>query len=194
MTALKEIVISESIKAIDQSLYPYCRRALQSGITHAKQVHTSSIVTGKWVRLKCQFGCNWYGNVHCCPPDSPTPDETREILDSYQRAILFHIELPYSEEWHRVAKKTKATLVDLEGQMFKDGYYRAFVLLGGHCTVCEECAKRRGEPCVDRGRARPAMEACGIDVYQTAKNNGFQVQPLKEKGERLNLFRLMLVD
>ncbi len=118
----------------------------------------------------------------------------REILDSYRRAILFHIELPYSEDWSRISQKIKFALVDLESEMFKDGYYRAFLLVGGHCAICEECAKQKGEPCVARAKARPAMEGCGIDVYQSARNNGFQVQPLKEKGERFNLFRLMLVD
>ncbi len=186
--------MSDRIQVLDPSLYPYCERALETGVTHAKQIHTSSVVTGKWVRLKCQYGCGMYGKTYSCPPDSPTPDDTREILDSYRRAILFHIEHPYSKHWSKETRATKLGLVELEAQMFKDGYYRAFVLLGGRCTVCEECAKRKGEPCVAREKARPAMEACGIDVYQTARNNGFEVQPLKEKGELFNLFRLMLVD
>jgi hypothetical protein len=38
------------------------------------------------------------------------------------------------------------------------------------------------------------MESCGIDVFQTVRNNGFTIETLKEKGETLNLFRMMLVD
>jgi hypothetical protein len=38
------------------------------------------------------------------------------------------------------------------------------------------------------------MESCGIDVYQTARNNGFPIQPLRHKGETQNLYCLMLVD
>jgi len=38
------------------------------------------------------------------------------------------------------------------------------------------------------------MEGCGIDVFQTARNNGFFIQPLREKTENQNLYRLMLVE
>ena len=38
------------------------------------------------------------------------------------------------------------------------------------------------------------MEACGIDVYRTARNNGCFIQPLKEKTETQNNYCLLLVD
>jgi len=38
------------------------------------------------------------------------------------------------------------------------------------------------------------MEACGIDVYQTVRNNGLFIQPLREKEETQNIYSLMLVD
>jgi len=85
-------------------------------------------------------------------------------------------------------------LTDLEGEMFKDGYYKAFVILAGPCHLCKECAKIKEEPCLFRQKARPSMEACGIDVYQTARNNGFFVEPLREKTDPRNDYCLMLVD
>ena len=42
--------------------------------------------------------------------------------------------------------------------------------------------------------ARPSMEGCGIDVYQTARNNGFFIKTLSEKTETQNAYCLMLVD
>jgi predicted metal-binding protein len=75
-----------------------------------------------------------------------------------------------------------------------DGYYRALALLGGQCTFCKECANLKGEPCTFPEKPRPAMESCGIDVFQTVRNNGFTIEPLREKGETLNLFRMILVD
>jgi len=85
-------------------------------------------------------------------------------------------------------------LIDLEGDMFKDGYYKAFVLLAGPCDVCKQCAKATGDGCTDRYRARPSMEACGIDVFQTARNNGFHIETLRDETEPRNNFCLMLVD
>jgi len=85
-------------------------------------------------------------------------------------------------------------LTDLEGEMFKDGYYKAFVFLAGSCTLCKECAKLKGTPCAFGDRARPSMEGCGIDVYQTARNNGFFIETLREKTQTQNVYCLMLVD
>jgi len=38
------------------------------------------------------------------------------------------------------------------------------------------------------------MEACGIDVFQTAMNNGFHIETLRKETEPRNTFCLMLVD
>ena len=78
----------KKISIKDNDLKKYCQTAIEGGATHAKQIHPKSVVTAPWVRLKCQFGCPGYGKGYCCPPDTPTPDQTREILDTYQRAIL----------------------------------------------------------------------------------------------------------
>lgn len=76
----------------------YCQQAIEIGATHAKQIHPSSVVTAPWVRLKCQFGCPGYNKGYCCPPHTPTSEQTRAILDSYNRAILFHLESPYERD------------------------------------------------------------------------------------------------
>jgi len=43
-------------------------------------------------------------------------------------------------------------------------------------------------------QARPSMESCGIDVFQTARNNGFYIDTLRDKSETQNNYCLMLVD
>ena len=178
----------------DADLEKYGERALEGGATHAKQIHPSSVVTAPWVRLKCQFGCPGYDKGHCCPSNTPTPDETRAILDSYHRAILFHIEVPHMPEKEKQYRRFFDILVDLEGEMFKDGHYKAFVFLAGPCRICKRCSKLDGKHCSFPLRARPCMEACGMDVYQTARNNGFFIKTLREKTETNNEYCLMLVD
>jgi len=137
-----------------------------------------------------------YGKGYCCPPETPAPEQTRAMIDCYNRAILFHREIikKPSESRRKIVNAYYKMLVDLEGEMFKDGYYKAFVFLAGHCDLCEECAKQEGAPCKFGQRARPSMEASGIDVYQTARNNGFFIKPLRDKTEPWNFFCLMLVD
>jgi predicted metal-binding protein len=178
----------------DVDLEKYCKKAVRRGATHAKQIHPSSVVTAPWVRLKCQFGCLGYGSSHCCPPDTPTPEQTRAVIDSYRRAILFHIEAPRTPDRGKRFRKYFEMLINLEGTLFKDGYYKAFVYLAGPCIICKECAKLSDEPCVNRHRARPSMEGCGIDVYQTARNNGFFIETLSEKTQTQNVYSLLMVD
>jgi predicted metal-binding protein len=174
-------------------LKKYADYALKGGATSVKPVQPSSVVTAPWVRLKCQFGCPCYDHNYCCPPHTPTHEETRKILDAYNRALLFHIETLSSKN-RKKRKKFLQMLIDLEGEMFRDGYYKAFILLAGPCNVCRQCAKVTGDACNDRYRARPSMEACGIDVFQTARNNGFHIETLGDKQSPRNNFCLMLVD
>src|SRR5664280_732276 len=106
-----------------KDLEKYCNMALEKGATTVKIIHPGTIVTAPWVRLKCQFGCDGYGYSYCCPPHTPTAEETRKIIDSYQRALLFHIEtslLTPGREKH--LNKYRQSLIDLEGEIFKDGY------------------------------------------------------------------------
>lgn len=178
----------------EMDIEKYCKQGLEGGATHAKLIEPGSVVTAPWVRWKCRFGCPGYGRGYCCPPDTPTPEETRAFLDSYHRAILFHIEVPHMPEKEKHYKKFFDDLVVLEGEIFKDGYYKAFVLLAGPCRLCKKCGKLEEKPCNLMNRARPSMEGCGIDVFQTARNNGFFIKPLRHKEETNNEYCLMLVD
>lgn len=179
---------------VDSDLEKYGVMAMQAGATHAKQVHPSSVATAPWVRLKCQFGCPGYGRGHCCPPHTPTAEQTRAILDCYRRGILFHIQVPYVEGKQEEYRNYLETLVTLEGQMFKDQFYRAFLFVAGPCRLCKICGASEGKPCASPWKARPSMEGCGIDVYQTARNNGLPIHTLSEQTETNNKYCLMMVD
>jgi predicted metal-binding protein len=177
-----------------KDLEQYLVRSLEGGATGAKAIQPSSVVTAPWVRMKCQFGCSGYDFSYCCPPHTPTDEETRKILDSYHRAILFHIETSLTPDRTGLLKRYRNTLLDLEREMFKDGYYKAFIFLSGPCRLCKACGKVAGTACQHGERARPSMEGCGIDVFQTARNNGFSIETLRTPEEPRNNFCLMLVD
>lgn len=179
---------------VEKSLETYCQQALNAGATHAKQIKPSSIVTASWVRWKCQYGCPNYGRSYCCPPDSPTPEETKSVISAYRRAILFHMEIDKKAQEKGRRGDIIEQLVTLEGNMFKDGFYKAFLISAGPCRLCQQCGKLTEESCKFSKNTRPSMEACGIDVYQTARNNGYFIRTLKAQGEPQNWFCLMLVD
>ena len=59
------------------------------GADLALVIDPATVVTEPWVEFKCRYGCPRYGKSYCCPPHSPDYKRTREILDSFRRALLF---------------------------------------------------------------------------------------------------------
>ena len=43
-------------------------------------------------------------------------------------------------------------------------------------------------------RIRPMMEACGIDVFKTARHNGFEIDTRKDAYGQWNYFALVLIE
>ena len=70
----------------DMDIEKYCAYAVERSATSAKQINPDTIVTAAWVRMKCQFGCPEYGKGYACPPHTPTPEQTMEIIDCYHRS------------------------------------------------------------------------------------------------------------
>ncbi len=179
---------------IDSDLKKYSTQAIEAGITHVKQIDPETIITAAWVRMKCLFGCPYQGHSYSCPPDTPTPEQTQAVINCYKRALLFHLEAPDTEDRHPNNTKMSQVLVKMEGDMFKDGFYKAFVYGYGPCMICPACKKLTNEPCQAGDKKRPSMEAAGIDVYQTVRNNSLPIEPLKEVIDTQNLYTLILVD
>jgi predicted metal-binding protein len=172
------------MKAIDY----FCQKALELGVHGAKVIDPRSVITAEWVRMKCQFGCAGFGLSLCCPPRTPTPDITRKVIDSYEKAILLHRRLKKGER----SKLLNETVVRLEIEMFLDGYYKAWSMGSGPCRLCKECDLCA--PCKHGYEARPSMEACGIDVFKTARDNGFFIEVVRSQEEERNSYGLILVE
>ena len=166
-----------------KSLNEFCKLAQKLGMKEAKVISTKDVFTAPWVRQKCKFGCGGYGQGLTCPPYSPSPEETRKILDSYNTAILLHS----NDNWHDINEVS----VQLEREIFLGGYYKAFGLGAGPCYLCNKCNLKG---CKYPDKARPSMEACGIDVFQTARSNGFKIEVLKNTTCKANYFGLVLIE
>jgi predicted metal-binding protein len=161
-----------------------CAAARQkSGVKDARIVSPADVETAAWVRLKCQFGCGCYGQCLVCPPFTPSPEQMRKVLDAYTRAILLHCE-PDAD--------VKAIVADLERDIFLRGASKAFALGAGPCYFCKECNPE--EQCRYPERARPSMEACGIDVFSTVKKMGLPIEVVRTTRQCPNYYGLILVD
>ena len=156
--------------------------AVEMGALAARMVRPADVETAEWVRWKCQFGCGGYATSLMCPPHSPTPEQTRRMLDGYRTAVLF--ESPPG--------KAKQIAADLERRLFLDGHYKALGLGAGPCMLCDECDFEG--PCRHPHRARPSMEACGIDVYATARKHGFVINVVRTRRDPQHYFGLVLIE
>ncbi|HTX43500.1 MAG TPA: DUF2284 domain-containing protein, partial [Methanocella sp.] len=74
--------------------------AIKLGADDAGIIKTNSVVTAAWVRWKCRYGCGMYNTSLCCPPNSPTYLETRELLECYENALLIHYHKGFSGKAH----------------------------------------------------------------------------------------------
>jgi len=173
-------------------LESFCDRAVEMGIDKAKIIDPGSVVTAEWVRLKCQYGCPGFGTSLCCPPRTPTPDMTRKVIDAYQRAILLHQRMAKGEKRRGRGRDFSKAIVRLEVEIFLGGYYKAWSMGSGPCDLCKEC--NLSGSCKHGLDARPSMEACGIDVFKTARDNGFPIEVVRTRDEERNIFGLILVE
>ncbi|MBI3987348.1 MAG: DUF2284 domain-containing protein [Lentisphaerae bacterium] len=162
----------------------FIKEALKLGARDARVIHPKSVATGAWVRMKCRYGCDGYARCLTCPPNSPTPEETATVLSGYRTALLLHGD--DHTDITRIA-------VTLERSVFLDGYYKAFSFGSGPCRLCPECNLKTRE-CRHPYEARPAMEACGIDVFQTARRAGFPIEVVRDQGDTQNYYGLVLIE
>jgi predicted metal-binding protein len=75
---------------IEQDKIDIQKLCLDKKAINCKFIDPGSIVVGYWPRFKCQYGCAGYGKSLCCPPHSPTPDETKKIVTDYKLRLLIH--------------------------------------------------------------------------------------------------------
>ena len=160
----------------------YLQMLKTEGADLAMEIDTKTVVTAPWTALKCQFGCDFYGRKFCCPPNTPDWEKTQKIIDCYNRGILFR--------FHEM-KPVTAAAVKVCREAFLDGYYKALAFGSGPCLLCEKCST---EHCNFPKKTAPAMEACGIDVFATVRNNGIAINTVREKGETANYFGMILID
>ncbi|TEB16497.1 hypothetical protein Psfp_01329 [Pelotomaculum sp. FP] len=165
---------------MDNGLSRFIDTAKNLGAYDAKIIDPSTIKTAAWVRMKCMYGCK-HRKVHCCPPNTPTPKETQEIVDCYKTALLIHCK----------DKDPSETVLKLERAIFLEGFYKVIGYGCGACMLCKTC---QDEKCANPKDARPSMEACGIDVYETVRTNGFPIEVVKDRKSNGNYYGLLLIE
>ncbi|MDN5332595.1 MAG: hypothetical protein PWP45_1820 [Tepidanaerobacteraceae bacterium] len=152
------------------------------GVTRAELISARDVVVDERVRFQCSHsGCREYGKRFMCPPHVPGVEEFKKVLSNYIMAVLVQVQgdaagKEADKEAKRLALLLHEAVFRTEKQAFSLGFPFAAGLIGGPCILCEKCPAANGEDaCVRREKARPSMEALGIDVFKTCKNAGLEI-------------------
>jgi len=178
---------------LKEDLERYKEKALELGASKATIIRAGEIPVDERVTLKYQVPpCFGYGVSVNCPPYTLKPAQLRALLKKYKSAIFFIIDVS-----SQVIVRDKATIKErvaayqnvyrivneIESMAFYDGHYLAFGFGATSCrhTFCglnEDCPAVKGQKCRFSLRARPSMEAVGIDVYRMVTSMGWNIYPM----------------
>lgn len=173
--------------------------ALEAGATRAKLMDVKEVVVDERVKLKCSVPrCDAYEASLTCPPHTMSVEEFKEILSRFKKALILQVETdqnsmdkssaPLGSAFEGLFKehmdifapfrlKLSEVIDRVEAEAFKQGYAYAAGFGAGRCILCgDECPGILDGRCRHPFRARPAMEAMGIDIPLTAKNAGYSVE------------------
>lgn len=178
-----------------QSSDKIIQEALKGGACRAVPISPRQIVVDKRVRLKCRVPlCDGYNQNLMCPPNVMDLDSFRNILSMYSEAVLIQVKAQGSSEEDVIAAElhVQNLISDLETKALMQGNYFVAGLGAAKCRLCPECVGvHSGEECRHPFRARPSMEAVGINIYKTCENVNIPIEMLDK--ENLYFAGLLLI-
>jgi predicted metal-binding protein len=172
------------------------------GNADAKLIQPSQVSVREWVRLKCQYGCDLYAKKLTCPPFTPTIEETKRMLSEYHKILLLKFEQrpitekdhdKFMEELNKREDQASDKTLKIEKELMLKGYYKAFALEPGTCNKCNECGPQPGK-CKFPSEARPTPESLAIDIFETVKNAGWQIEIKTAPNLKWTNYALILVE
>lgn len=174
---------------LQQHLSAYQNLALEIGAKEAHIITTSQIVFDPRVTVRCRVPlCRRFGSNINCPPYAPPWWFMRQVVATYRFALIFWVQVPSERilaelsETSEDRKKIYQIVSTIESSAFYDGYYMAMGFAAGSCksALCPSvpCQALEGKGCRYHARARPSMEAIGIDVFATVTALGWAVYPI----------------
>lgn len=142
----------------------------RDNLLEMKVIPTYKIMLGKWVRMKCQYGCENFKKSWSCPPAVPNGEDVRKALMEYKYALLLRFRTTEVEE----LKKLQRPMLYIEKKLLNSGFYKVFSLFPGACAFCKSCVYPK--KCKFPGLSRPSIESFGIDMFMTARNCGIDLE------------------
>lgn len=189
-------------KELYQDLLNFREKAIELGATAAEIIPASNVVAQERVWMKCLVPrCGGAGQSPYCPPNSPQPEFMRKVFSQYQWAVIFKRDVEPIEDYIPVSEASREKIVShiqnrgfvhgktweilsrLESYVQSKGYDLAMGFSAGSCNAClcalAPCKVLQNESCRHPLRARPSMEAVGIDVFDLASKVGWDAYMIR---------------
>ncbi len=176
---------------LNLDLASFHQKALELGADEAEIIPASWVEVDERVRLKCAVPpCPNYRRCANCPPSLFDLDTIRKAFNRYSKAIIFKNNVPpedyvveryypHGQKWQR---KSTEIASQLEGLAFSKGYCYAVGFGSGSCrdTLCNSlaCAALDSGRCAHLLRARPSMEAMGIEITGLTARLDWKMYPV----------------
>jgi len=166
----------------------------EKGFIDYKWINPKEIIVAQWVRVKCEFGCSDYG-LGTCPPNTPAVAECRTFFNEYNNGIIIRLTKKaekdnYPSDW---SKEMTNKLLEIERQVFLLGNQKAFLLNQTCCSICKDCSGNRLD-CKDKAKSRPSPEGFAVDVYQTIRNCGMEINVVSNNTSEIHRIAILLID
>ncbi len=163
------------------------------GVSEVKFIHAPHIILAHSTRLRCQYLCAQQRQSTLCPPFSPTQQDTARTLEEYRFGLMLRREVPpggedAASEWRRFHD----AVIEAEGECFRRGYSKAFAVAIGNCVY--QHLDDSARPCDYPSKSRPTLEAVGVNLTDTLDLLGWDRHVVREPGEPLQMFALLLLE
>ena len=125
------------------------------------------------LRQACaQNVCGNYGKNWMCPPLVGEIEDLIARAKAHEHALIYNKVFPLEDsfDFEGMMAGQKQFKQDVRGiaQRAKAAFAAPLLLGAGGCEHCEECAAKRGEPCVSPENAMASLESYGIQVSTLA--------------------------
>lgn len=188
----KLITLEIRDETLRKDLEYFRQKAIKFGASMAEIIPADWVQIDERVRLKCAIPlCPYYNKSIHCPPHTPSIELMRKALSRYRHAIIFALDvIPVADFADRSKKQQSAKwskkgleiVGRLETLALGRGYYLAVGYGQASCkkALCgqETCLVLEGGKCPYPLKARPSMEAVGMDVYGLVTKVGWKIYPI----------------
>jgi predicted metal-binding protein len=149
---------------------------IELGASHCQFISSGRLLPEERIRKYCyENKCGCYGKHLMCPPHTGSIDEVTQKFAMFTTGILVQYSKRLDVQTDTgglTASKRQLHHIILDTETYlreKAGMVKLFGMIAGECGLCEKCAGYAGEACVYPDRARPSLEALGVDVIGLLK-------------------------